>query len=357
MGSWQQTMARVSIAVAGLLLAVAVLIWSPHGGSEGTSKRPAAPRNGVLRSAEGTIWWVDRTCRIWQLRLPAGDRVRGGAGHCHVWPSPSGRLAVASQDDPQSPRPPGTLELLARDGLHPIAVIGVRSDQVSPGVTWTPDSSAVAVCFKQGRLQTVEVVRVPAVSGIGVSGQQFARVLDDRCYPTFTPNSALATSDGRHVFLDDEPLPVSRVLAHAIGGGPVDLRITAMAASPRGLVMAVARSRPLGVDEQALLVTVRDNGGLIRVDLPPRGLIDTISASPDGAWLSIEYALSGQVRLIPLRATNLPAVPEVTRSLAWSPDGRFVAAALSGELRIVDMVTGASTSLPEVRPTSLAWTR
>ncbi|MDX6494689.1 MAG: hypothetical protein QOE17_675, partial [Gaiellales bacterium] len=30
---------------------------------------------------------------------------------------------------------------------------------------------------------------------------------------------------------------------------------------------------------------------------------------------------------------------------------------LSGELRIVDLVTGRSTSLPEVRPTSLAWTQ
>jgi WD40 repeat protein len=138
----------------------------------------------------------------------------------------------------------------------------------------------------------------------------------------------------------------------------LDLRITAMAASPGGLVMAVARSRPFGVDEQALLVTVRRDGGLIRVDRPPRGLIETISASPDGAWLSIEFAFSGQVRLIGINATKLPAgVPEVTRSLAWSPDGRFVAVALSGELRIVDLVTGASISLNEVRPTSLSWTR
>jgi hypothetical protein len=351
-------MARISIAVAGLLLAVAVLIWSPRGGSVGTGERPAGPSAALLRTAKGTVWWVDRTCRIWQLHLPDGNRVRGGAGHCHVWPSPSGRVALASQDDPQSPRPPASLKLLARDGLHVIGVIGVRSDAVSPGVTWTPDSSAVAFCTEGGQRRAVEVVRVPAGSGLGVPGQQFARVVGNRCQPAFMLDSSLATSDGRHVYLDARRLPVGRVLAHAIGGGPVDLGITAMAASPSGLVITVARSLPLGFDEQALLVTVRRDGGLIRIDHPPRGVIDMISASPDGAWLSIEYAFSGQVRLIPLNARNLPArVPEVTRSLAWSPDGRFVAVALSGELRIVDLVTGASTSLSEVRPTSLAWTQ
>jgi hypothetical protein len=351
-------MARIAIAVAGLLLAVAVLIWSPGGGSDGAGKRTAVSRSDVLRTAGGTIWWVDRACRIWQLHLPDGGRVRGGAGHCHVWPSPSGRVALASQDDPQSPRPPASLKLLARDGRHVIGVIGVRSDSVSPGVTWTPDSSAVAFCTEGGQRRAVEVVRVPARSGLGVPGQQFARVVGGRCQPAFMLDSSLATSDGGHVYFDGQRLSLGRVLARAIGGGPANLSVTAMTASPSGLVMAVARSRPLGVDEQALLATVRSDGALIRVDRPPRGVIDGISASPDGAWLSIEYAFSGQVRLIPLNTTSLPArVPEVTRSLAWSPDGRFVAVALSGELRIVDLVTGAGTSLPEVRPTSLAWTQ
>jgi WD40 repeat protein len=348
---------RPAAAVIGLLCALAVLVWAPGAGPAGTREPPAAPHNGVLRTAKGTIWWVDRTCRIWQLRLPGGDLVRGGAGHCHVWPSPSGRLALASQDDPQSPRPPASLKLLARDGLHVVGVIGVRSDAVSPGVTWTPDSSAVAFCTERGPQQAVEVVRVPAVSGIGVSGQQFARVVEKRCHPAFMLNSALATSDRRHVYLAGKRLSIDRLLTHLTGGGPVDVRVTAMAASPAGLVIAVARNGALGVDEQALLVTVRGDGGVIRVDHPPRGLIDTVSASPDGAWLAIEYAFSGQVRLIRIKVTSLPAVPEVTRSLAWSPDGRFVAVALSGELRIVDMFTGASTSLTEVRPTSLSWTQ
>jgi hypothetical protein len=352
-------MARASIAVAGLLLAVAVLIWSPGGGSGGTGKRPAAPRKDVLRTAKGTIWWVDRTCRIWQLHLPDGNRVRGGAGHCHVWPSPSGRLALASQDDPESPRPPASLKLLARDGLHVVGVIGVRSDAVSPGVTWTPDSSAVAFCTERGQQRAVEVVRVPAVSGIGVSGQQFARVVENRCQPAFAFGSALATSDGRHVYVDAERLPIDGLLTQVAGGGPLDVHIMAMAASPGRLVIAFARRLPPGEDEQASLVNVRRDGGRpIRIEDPPRGLIDAIDVSPSGAWLSIEYALSGRVRMIPTTTANRPAaIPETTNGLAWSPNGLFVAVALPGEIRIVNLVTGASTSLHEVRPTSLSWTQ
>jgi hypothetical protein len=143
------------------------------------------------------------------------------------------------------------------------------------------------------------------------------------------------------------------------GGGPLDVHIMAMAASPGRLVIAFARRLPPGEDEQASLVNVRRDGGRpIRIDDPPLGLIDAIDVSPSGAWLSIEYALSGRVRMIPTTTANRPAaIPETTNGLAWSPNGRFVAVALSGELRIVDLVTGASTSLPEVRPTSLAWTQ
>lgn len=344
-------MARISIAVAGLLLAVVVLIWSA-----GTDERPADPHNDVLRTAKGTIWWVDRTCRIWQLHLPDGDRVLGGAGHCHVWPSPSGRLALASQDDPQSPRPPGRLELLAGD-LHSVGVIGVRSDAVSPGVAWAPDSSEIALCITRGQQQAVEVVRVPVVLGIGVPGQQFARVVENRCHPAFMLNASLATSDGRHVYVDAKRVPIDGLLTHLAGGGPLDVHVMAIAASRGGLVIAVARRLPPGEDEQASLVTVRKDGLGILIDDPPRGLIDAMDVSPSGAWLSIEYALSGRVRMIPTNAAILPAaIPETTNGLAWSPNGLFVAVALPSELRIVNLVTGASTSLPAANPTSLAWT-
>jgi hypothetical protein len=64
------------------------------------------------------------------------------------------------------------------------------------------------------------------------------------------------------------------------------------------------------------------------------------------------------VRLIPQYAAHRPAaVPAVSRGVAFSPDGRFIAAALPGELRIVDLRTGRSTSITDVDPISVAWTR
>jgi hypothetical protein len=141
------------------------------------------------------------------------------------------------------------------------------------------------------------------------------------------------------------------------GGGPRDVAVTALAASPAGLVLSVTR-RGTGRDGQALLVTVRSDDQVIRVDHAPRGLIDAIGVSPGGAWLSVEYAGLRATRLIPLNALNRPAaVPAVTRGLAFSPDARFVAVALPGELRIVDLRTGSSTSLTDVDPISVAWTR
>jgi hypothetical protein len=47
----------------------------------------------------------------------------------------------------------------------------------------------------------------------------------------------------------------------------------------------------------------------------------------------------------------------VTRGLAFSPDARYIAVALPGELRIIEMGTGSSTSITDVDPVSVSWTR
>jgi hypothetical protein len=350
---------RPAAALAALVGALAVLVWAagePSTQLIGHDPRLATPATNLLRSARGTLWWVDRTCRVEQLRLPSGARVRGGRGHCQLWPAPTGKFALASDDDPQSPRPPGSLALLAADGLHTIGLIGVRSDAVSPGISWTPDGSAVALCVKRGQQQTVLTVRAQAAAPLSL--QRLAPLVQGRCQPAFMLNSALATSDGRQVYVGQKRLPFGHLLANSLGVGPLDVTVTAMAASSAGLVLALVRRAPSGAQGgRTLLVTVHTDGSLIRVDRPPSGLVDAIGASPDGAWLSAQYANGGGTVLIPVNAARRPpAVPPVTRGLAWSPDGRFIAVALPGEVRIVDVVSGDSTAITDVDPTAVSWT-
>jgi hypothetical protein len=349
---------RPAAAVVGLLCALAVLVWSPGGGPVGRvghDPRLATPATDVLRHAGGTLWWVDRNCRVELLRLRSGARV-GAGGHCHVWPAPSGQLALASRDASQPPSPPGNLQLLAQ-GLHSAGVIGVRADAVQPGVAWARSSLLAAVCVRRGGQEAVVQMKFSAPAGIAAPEQHVGDPLTGRCQPAFTLGSQFATSDGRHVFLDGRRLPLDHQLMRLAGGGPLDVAVTALAASPAGLVLSVTRRGP-DSDGQALLVTVRSDNQVIRVDRPPRGLIDAIGVSPDGAWLSVEYAISGDVRLIPMYAANRPAaVPAVTRGLAFSPDARYIAVALPGELRIIEMGTGSSTSITDVDPVSVSWTR
>jgi hypothetical protein len=348
---------RPAAAVVGLLCALAVLVWSPGGQPAGRvshDPRLATPATDVLRQAGGTLWWVDRNCRVELLRLRAGARV-GAGGHCHVWPAPSGQLALASRDASQPSSPPGNLQLLAQ-GLHAVGVIGIRADAVQPGVAWASNGLLAAVCVRRGGQDAVVQMKFSAPTGTAAPDQHVGDPLAGRCQPAFTPDGRFATSDGRHVFLDGRRLPLDEQLTRLAGGGPLDVAVTALAASPAGLVLSLAR-RGAQRDGQSLLVTVRRDNQVIRIVRPPRGLIDAIGSSSDGAWLWVEYAVSGDVRLIPVYTDRPAAFPAVTRGIAFSPDARFIAAALPGELRIVDLRTGRSTSLTDVDPVSVAWTR
>jgi len=343
---------RPAAAVIGLLCALAVLAWSPGarrtGDSAPASKLSAAAAD-LLRPARGTVWWVDRGCRVGRLRLPAGRIVQGPSRHCHVWPAPTGALALASQDDPESPRPPGNLAVLSGRRLRTSAVIGVRSDAVSPGVSWSPDGSAVAFCVKRGDQEATVTVHVSSIHA--------SSPIRHRCPPAWS-GSTLVTSDGRHVYLGAVRVSIAHLLTRALGAGPPDIRIAAIAASLQGLAVVVEQRLPEGVEPGASwLVTIDQQGGLVHLGRLPPGSVEAIGVSQPGTWLWVQHA-AGQARLLPLdRATRPPAAPAAARGYAFSPDGRFVVAALAGELRIIDLRSGRSTSLTDVDPMSVAWTR
>src|SRR5262249_3848882 len=142
-----------------VLCALGVLLWSSASRSA-SERHGTAPRGAIgdlFPPARGTIWWVQPGCRIGRMEMPDERVVPGPAQHCHPWPSPGGRVALASQDDPDSPRPPGSLALLGGRRLAATAVLGVRSDAVSR-VAWSAAGSLAAFCVSRGQAQFVVTV-------------------------------------------------------------------------------------------------------------------------------------------------------------------------------------------------------
>jgi hypothetical protein len=261
-------------------------------------------------------------------------------------------VAMATPDSPQDQG----LALLARAGGRTTGTISGVANRVEPGVSWSPDSSAVAFCIRSREHQATRVVRVSPVRGTALPELRIVPPAEGRCAPAYTFDGRPATTDGRHVFVGRTRLPIGHLLEKLAGGGPLDVAVTAMAWSPDGLVVAVARRGP-EEDGQAVLVTIRRDGQVIRTDHPPQGLIDAMGVSPDGAWLWLEYAISGATRLIPLNAPDgSVAVLGSARGMAFSPDSRFIAIAFPGELRIVDLSTGGSRSITDTDPVSVSWT-
>ncbi len=336
-------MPRAAVAIIAAIGALALLSWSSDGRTASHvshDPRLATPATDLLRSARGTIWWVDAGCRVELVRLPSGARVRGGTGHCRLWPAPSGRVALATAGT-------STAALLARDGARSILTsVFPRRTTLESSPTWAPDSSALAFCATRGAQ--------PEVMRLQVSPTRYERPLRHRCAATWTRGSRLITSDGHHVYGQGQRL-IDRTLPLLVHGSRRSVEVTAMAESPAGLVLALSDR---AVPNRTMLVTVHPNGNVARIDLVPRGTVDAIGVSPDGAWLSIGYQITGATRIVAMDAAKPPpAVPALSRGLAFSPDGRFVAVALPGALRVVNLVTGDFVTLPHVDPSSVSWTR
>jgi hypothetical protein len=341
---------RAVAAVVGVLCALAVLVWSPGsapaGGPDRVQPELSGPIGDLLRPARGTIWWVAPGCSVGRMTLPAARIVRGPSQHCHLWPSPSGRLALASQDDSESPRPPSSLALLGGRGLEPTFFVrGVRSDAVS-AVSWSADGSVAAVCVSRGPARFIVIVHVsPLTASTSIVG---------RCPLTWS-DLTLVTADDRRIYIGNRTL----ALSHFTGGRPLDYAVPAIANTPAGLAIVLQRRLPGEAGPgPAMLVTLDRGGNLLRLDPLPRGLIGGISVSPDGLWLVVTYEIGGRARLLPLGAPSLPSVvPAQARGYAFSPDGRFVAAAVEGGLWLVDLRKRDSTEFTNIDATSVAWTR
>jgi hypothetical protein len=329
-------------ALLGAALAVLASARASPAPARDTPKLGAAL--ALLRSASGTLWWSsDNSCRIGLLR-PRGLVVRQLPGeHCRVWPSPSGRLAVATVGTPAYLLVNRRLSVLRRVGA-PLPDVQHPVGYLDAPVAWSPGERALAVCLQTDR--GVALARITLAP-------RATRLVPHRCDPAWLPDGRLVVADGARLLVGGR-----QVLDARVALGRADAAVMAVADGGGLIVASVASEAADGVVQPpGLLVVLRPDGRqVLRRPLPATAWAAEVGVAPDGSAVWWFDAQANDAHLEPLRGARLPAdAPTTARWYAWSPRGRFVAAATASGI-VVAGPGGRSALLPGIVVHDLAWT-
>jgi hypothetical protein len=345
---------RWSAAAATLCGALAVLLavsTSPPAGPAVTELHPPPVRSAsLLRRAGGVVWWVTRDCRLYRDAMAGQVLDRAPGRFCRAWPSPDGAVVLAAPGEGRTMPPPGRLEALDGHSLHLAAVTGLPADLVVGPVAWSPDSLLAAGCL----------TTTPERPHIAVMAAPWSRAnaVAGRCSPAFTQTVTMLTTDGTRVYENGFDLHLSGRLARAVDAAPGGYRVTAITALPYGLAVAVHAGRTgvaAGPGRSAIVIVDRHHGTTQAVATP--GGASELGAPPGGTAIWYRDAGRGRCLLLPLLRPPPPGLPRVASAFAFSPDGRYAAAALAGRVVVVDTRSGARGVIPAAGARSLVWTR
>ena len=342
-------------AAAAVTLAAAVVLLlavssAPQAGTAVVARHPPPVRSAdMLRRAGGVLWWVDGDCRLYRDALSSRHLDRAPGRFCRAWPSPDGSVVLAAPREGPAMPPPGRLEALDGSSLSVTTVTGLPADSVVGPVAWSPDSLLAAVCLGT----------TPANGRISVMAAPWRRgnAVPDRCSPGFTPSVTMLTTDGTRVYENGFDLHLSGQLARAVGSGPGGYRVTALTALPDGVAVAVHAGRTgvaAGPGRSAIVVVDRGHPGIPPVPTPHGA--SELGSAPGGTAIWYRDATRRRCLLIPLLRPPPPGLPRVAAAFAFSPDGRYAAAAQARRVVVVDTRTGARGLAPAAGAVSLAWT-
>lgn len=345
-----RTLASLVTIAAALALLVAVSSPGAGAGPHLADRHPPPVRSrDMLRASGGVLWWVTADCRLARLRMSTLRLSRADGRYCRAWPAPDGSVVLAASGTGPTLSPPVRLLVINGTSLRPVAETPVSRELVGP-VAWSPDSLLASVCVSAGpEGVAVELLSPP---------WQHTTTVSRRCRPVFTRTAARLTSDGRSIFQGGSDLHLNAVLAGAVGFPAGGYRVTALASTPGGLIAAVRARTGGGVEgSRAAMVVVDRGSGTRTVVAVPYGAAE-LGVSPDGRAFWYREAASGVAVLEPLVAGGEPVgLPRRALAYAWSPDGRYAAAADAGHILVVDSRTGAAGIISARQVTSLSWTR
>ncbi|HEX2588099.1 MAG TPA: hypothetical protein VHL51_07525 [Gaiellales bacterium] len=341
----------VAAATLGGAVAVLLVVSSSRPPSVGVSEThpPPVRSASLLRRAGGVLWWVTGDCRLYRDAMAGQTLDRAPGRFCRAWPSPDGAVVLAAPGEGRTMPPPGRLEALDGRSLHVAAVTGLPADLVAGPVAWSPDSLLAAGCLTGPEGPHIALMAAPWSRANPVAG---------RCSPAFTQVVTMLTTDGTRVFENGFDLHLSGRLARAVDAAPGGYRVTAITALPYGLAVAVHAGRT-GVaaspGRSAIVIVDRRHGTTQEVATP--GGASELGAPSGGTAIWYRDAGRGRCLLLPLLRPPPPGLPRVASAFAFSPDGRYAAAAVAGRVVVVDIRSGARGMIPAAGARSLVWTR
>lgn len=331
-----------SVALARLI-AAGLAALAVAGAAPGQASGPPL---ALLGQAPGRLWWsVNRSCELGVMRLETLALRRPSGEHCRVWPSPSGRLAVATLGDPAFLLVDRRLSVLRPGGpslpdvQHPVGYLNAP-------VAWSPDEQTLAICLRTAGGLAVARVRL---------SPRHLSLVAGRCDPSWLADGRLVTDDGPHVLVAGRAVADARRLL-----GRPDAVVTATATGGGRIVAALAAGQRTGVVAgPGQLVVLRSGGRVVeRVPLPTGATAAEVGVAPDGSAAWWYDAATRVARVLVLDDAARPlasAAPPSARWYAWSPDGRFIAAATGRGIVVAE--GRRSALLPGVVVHDLAWSR
>jgi hypothetical protein len=334
---------RRLLALLTVISALVVLARAPSG--VGTPHPfahhpPHLQGAALLTDAGGQLWWVTRQCGAVRFDMVRHGVQEARGRYCQVWPSPSGSIALASDSTGPPPGPPGRLVVLSGRTMRQVALTPLRGDQIVPPVRWSASGNLALACISERSARTtIELLEKPWTTVVALA---------NRCTPALTDAQTLLASSGDAVYENGQDIGISNLLDRGPRGGHVT--VTALAPTPHGV--AVATTGPHG--SQIVLID-RESGAVRRV--PTETSATEISVSPDGEELWYRRGTTGEEMLVELGEPAGIGVPVIADAFAWSPSGRYIAAASGGSIRVFDRSDGSVATINAGPLASLAWTR
>lgn len=319
---------------------------------EGSARaKPFLPRfvllPSELRREGGVLWLVSPSCQAGWIDVGLGRTAELPGRHCRLWPAPTGDRAIlvtARRAAALAGR--GLIEVRRSGGAE-------RLVRHTPGflgaeLAWSPDGAVAAACFGGERGPVLDLLYADR-----------ARALRGLCAPAFTGSGRLAAAvpspprvvvGGRLVLSPAQAASLLRgaparaatvVSALAAGGGRIAVGLTAV--TRRSYVPATAA------------LAVLSGGGRLLLALPlGRALPSAIGLAPDGTALWYLNALDGTAHLVGLPAGRALPAP-AARRYAWSPSGRYLAAATDDGLLVRAWPSGQQVARLPLAVSDLGW--
>jgi hypothetical protein len=310
------------------------------------------PLPGQLREAGGTLWWSSVDCRAGILELGSGAVARVPGEHCRIWPSLDGSRAVAlsaRRSDALDGR--GLVYLVPANASE--RVVAHTPGTIGSEVAWSPDESSFAVCLATREGTVVDVLRFLPGGPESLPGG---------CFPAWLGDGRLALAFQRPVSVRVGetqllgPEDAAQLLPSVPEGS--EPAVSALFGLGDHLVVGLAVVSPVRLLPAAAAVVVLGAGGIeFQARLTPAGTLPAVvglSPTGDALWYldasenrAVLLSVPGGRRLL----TNLQA-----RWIAWSPGGRYLAAASELGIRILTWPGGEELVVVPVDASSVAWT-